>query len=145
MTQEQQPGSQGHAPRPMTNPMPDPAAPNPFASLFGEAASAAAAPGANPPGMPTPPRPVPPMPAPMPPTAPAAGQAAGPSPFAPPVPGFAPAVPPLGATPVPGQPAPRGGVPFTIICPEGYLPVVKFIKIPERDPRPADGPAEGGR
>lgn len=134
MTQEQQPGSQGHAPRPMPNPMPDPAVPNPFASLFGEA-----------PGMPIPPRPVPPMPAPVPPTASAAGQAAGPSPFAPPTPGFAPTVPPLGATPVPGQPAPRGGVPFTIICPEGYLPVVKFIKIPERDPHPADGPAEGGR
>lgn len=141
MTQEQQPGSQGHAPRPM----PDPAAPNPFASLFGEAPGTVAAPGAIPSGMPTPPRPVPPMPAPVPPTASAAGQAAGPSPFAPPTPGFAPTVPPLGATPVPGQPAPRGGVPFTIICPEGYLPVVKFIKIPERDPRPADGPAEGGR
>ena len=58
------------------------------------------------------------------------------------MPGAAPAGP--GALGGPGAPAvpvmPLGGVPFTIICPEGYLPVIKFIKIPERAPRPEETP-----
>ena len=54
------------------------------------------------------------------------------------------AVPPANTPGGPGAPAvpvmTLGGVPFTIICPEGYLPVIKFIKIPERTPRPEEMP-----
>jgi len=79
---------------------------------------------------------------------PAAGQTAfarPPFPTAPAMPGVAPGAAGMPAmTAMPAPVVPQGGTPFTIICPEGYLPVIKFVKIPERTPRdedPAGNPA----